>query len=108
MPTGLQPPRLSSTLPLSLPDRSALRDGMAKFQGHAGRLRPMTPAGTGILLGCGGQQELVSVGLGMVSQLVRAAAARVRRASRERWRRRDGRPRSPRPPPPGSSMPSRS
>jgi hypothetical protein len=40
--------------------------------------------------------------------VVRAAAARVRRASRERWRRRDERPRSPRPPPPDSSTPSRS
>jgi len=48
----------------------------------------------GIILRCRRSEEVVSVGLGMMPHERRDAAARVRRASRERWQRRrgDGRP----------------
>src|ERR1700675_1119644 len=51
--------------------------------------------GTGTFAGCGGSEDVVSVGLWMMPRLLRVAAARIRQGSRARLRRRrDGRQRS--------------
>jgi hypothetical protein len=58
------------------------------------RVAPVGAKSAGIILRCRRSEEAVSVGLGMMPRERRDAAARVRRASRGRWRRRrgDGRP----------------
>ena len=55
------------------------------FNGRTTAWRHETRELSAFFRGCGGSEEGVSVGLGMMPRLLRVAAPRVRRESRARW-----------------------